>query len=146
MSRMARNDPAGGFTLLELLLVVLIISVLAAMIIPRLLPQTEEAKVKIAQAEILANIPAALDLFMLNVGRYPTTDEGLDALWTRPASVPEGKWMGPYVKRKSFHDPWGNPFTYRFPAHAGGLDYDLVSIGPDGEGNTDDDVTNWEEP
>jgi general secretion pathway protein G len=135
-----------GFTLLELLLVVLIISILAAMIVPRLLPQSEEAKIKVARAEVLANVPAALDLFMLNVGRYPTTDEGLEALWTRPASVSDSKWNGPYVKRKSFKDPWGNPFIYRYPPQAGGLDYDLISAGPDGEENTEDDITNWEEP
>jgi len=134
-----------GFTLLEMLLVVIIISILAAMIVPRLLPQSEEAKVKIAKAEVMANIPAALDLFMLNVGRYPTTDEGLGALWTRPASVAETKWKGPYIKRKSANDPWGNAFIYRYPPQAGGLDYDLLSAGPDGDENTEDDVTNWEE-
>jgi general secretion pathway protein G len=127
---------------MEMLLVVLIIGVLAAMIVPRLIPRAEKAKVKIAQAEVDANLPAALDLFMLDVGRYPTTDEGLEALWSCPASVPAGKWEGPYLKRRAILDPWGNSVAYYCPPRHGGLDYDLISAGPDGVENTDDDITN----
>jgi general secretion pathway protein G len=127
---------------MEMLLVVLIIGALAAMIVPRLIPQAEQAKIKIAQAEVDANLPAALDLFMLNVGRYPTTEEGLDALWTRPPGVSEDKWKGPYLKKKVVLDPWGNRISYYCPPRGGGLDYDLVCPGPDGVENTDDDITN----
>ena len=133
-----------GFTLMEMLLVVLIIGVLAAMIVPRLIPQAEQAKIKIAQAEVDANLPAALDLFMLNVGRYPTTDEGLDALWSRPSSVSADLWRGPYVKRKEVNDPWGRKFLYCCPPQHGGLDFDLISLGPDGAESTDDDIINWD--
>lgn len=131
-----------GFTLMEMLLVVLIIALIAAMVVPRLIPQAEDAKIKIAQAEVQANLPAALDLFMLNVGRYPTTDEGLGALWTRPPNVSESQWRGPYIKRKATLDPWGNEFMYFCPPRQGGLDFDLISPGPDGIGNTNDDITN----
>jgi general secretion pathway protein G len=131
-----------GFTLMELLLVVLIIGMLAAMVVPRLIPRAEQAKVKIAQAEIDANLPAALDLFMLDVGRYPTSEEGLEALWSQPAAAPPDRWQGPYLTRKAALDPWGNPFSYYCPPHRGGLDYDLVSVGPDGLENTADDITN----
>ncbi len=131
---------------MEMLLVVLIIALLAAMIVPRLIPQAEQAKVKIARAELDANLPSALDLFMLNVGRYPTTDEGLGALWTRPASVGEDDWHGPYLKRKEMLDPWGNAFSYYCPPRKGGLDFDLVCCGPDGVEDTEDDITNSQEP
>jgi general secretion pathway protein G len=129
-----------------MILVVLIIGTLAAMIVPRLIPQAEKAKVKIARAEIEAGLPAALDLFLLDVGRYPTTEEGLDALWSRPAGIAAEKWQGPYVKRKGLLDPWGNRFRYRHPPREGGLDYDLGSIGPDGTENTADDIRNASEP
>ncbi len=144
--QMLKHRRMRGFTLMEMLLVVLIIALLAAMIVPRLIPQAEQAKVKIARAEVEANLPAALDLFMLNVGRYPTTDEGLDALWTRPSNVAEDKWHGPYIKRKAMLDPWGNAFTYHCPPRQGGLDFDLICLGPDGIAETDDDITNFEKP
>ena len=135
-----------AFTLLEMLLVVLIIAALAAMVVPRVLPRAEQAKIKIARAEVDANLPAALDLFMLDVGRHPTTEEGLAALWSCPPSLPPEGWGGPYLKRRSTLDPWGNPFHYYNPPRHGGLDYDLVSAGPDGLENTEDDITNSENP
>ena len=141
-SRVKRVRALAGFTLMEMLLVVLIIALLAAMIVPRLIPQAEQAKINIAQAEVDANLPAALDLFMLNVGRYPTTDEGLDALWSCPGSVPAEKWQGPYIRQKAMLDPWGNPFLYYCPPQKGGLDFDLICVGPDGIEDTEDDISN----
>ncbi len=135
-----------GFTLMEMLLVVLVIALLAAMIVPRLIPQAEHAKLSIAQAELDANLPAALDLFMLNVGRYPTSDEGLEALWNKPGSVSESKWKGPYVRRQSANDPWGNPFRYFCPPQKGGLDFDLICSGPDGIEDSEDDISNAPKP
>ncbi len=143
--RYPTKKPNSGFTLMEMLLVVLVIGLLAAMIVPRLIPQAEQAKVKIARAEVEANLPAALDLFMLNIGRYPTGDEGLEALWSRPTSVPDEEWHGPYIKRKEVLDPWGNAFAYNCPPRQGGLDFDLISSGPDGIEGTDDDITNSQE-
>jgi general secretion pathway protein G len=140
------SRPTAGFTLMEMLLVVLVIALLAAMIVPRLIPQAEHAKSSIAQAELDANLPAALDLFMLNVGRYPTTDEGLEALWNRPGSVPADKWKGPYVRRQSANDPWGNPFSYFCPPQKGGLDFDIICAGPDGIEDSEDDLSNALQP
>lgn len=131
-----------GFTLIEMMVVVLIIGVLGTLVVPRILPQAEEAKRKIAQTEVEANIPAAIDLYLLNVGSYPSTDEGLTALWECPASVDSDRWKGPYFSRKSVKDPWGNEFRYYYPASRGGLDYDLISCGPDGVEGSEDDVTN----
>jgi general secretion pathway protein G len=142
MAARGPRDRRAGFTLMEMLLVVLIIGVLAAMIVPRLIPQAERAKVKIAQAEIDANLPAALDLFMLDVGRYPTTEEGLAALWSPPAGVAAGRWHGPYVKKQDALDPWGRSFLYFCPPTRGGLDFDLLSLGPDGLEGTEDDLAN----
>lgn len=137
-----RTWSRAGFTLLEMLVVVLIIGVLASMIVPRLLPQAEDAKIKIAQAEIEANVPVALDLFFLNVGRFPTTEEGLEALWTCPASVDKGTWRGPYLKKREALDPWGHALAYRQPSQLEGLNYDLACCGPDGIEGTNDDITN----
>jgi len=133
-----------GFTLIELMLVVIIIGALAAMILPRLAGRSEQARVAIAKADICSNISMALDLYELDNGTYPTTEQGLNALMTKPASAPTPvNWNGPYLKREP-KDPWGNLYAYSFPALNNTLgDYDLFSLGLDGvEG--EDDVNNWE--
>lgn len=129
-----------GFTLIELMLVVIIIGALAAMIMPRLSGRAEQAKIAAAGADINANIPLVLDLYEIDNGKFPTTQQGLQALLTEPSGA--RNWRGPYVKRES-KDPWGNLYQYRYPS-THGKDYDLYSMGPDGvTGN--DDITNWEE-
>lgn len=132
-----------GFTLIELMLVVIIIGALAAMILPRLTGRSEQARVAVAKADIISNIPAALELYELDNGRYPATEQGLDALLTKPMGSGELRnWRGPYIKRKPV-DSWGNPYQYKFPGiHS--VDYDLYSFGPDGI-ESEDDVTNWEQ-
>jgi general secretion pathway protein G len=132
-----------GFTLIELMLVVIIIGALAAMIVPRLTGRSEQAKIACAKADVISNIPLALDLYELDNGRYPSTEQGLDALMKKPGGFPEPtNWTGPYIKKKPV-DPWGNLYQYRYPGTSG-KDYDLYSLGPNGvEG--EDDVTNWEE-
>jgi len=128
-----------GFTLVELMLVVIIIGILVAMVVPRMAGRSEEARVSVAQADLDLNIATALKLYELDNGAFPTTDEGLNALMTAPPSAKH--WKGPYVEKKPI-DPWGNPYQYRSPGtHR--KDYDLYSLGRDGV-ESSDDVVNWE--
>ncbi len=126
-----------GFTLIELMLVVVIIGALAAMIVPRLAGRSEQAKVAIAKTDVTSNLPLALDLYELDNGRYPPN---LQALLANPGGLTY--WSGPYIKKNPI-DPWGNEYQYRYPS-AHGKDYDLYSLGSDGIAGTDD-VTNWED-
>ena len=134
-------DNKNGFTLIELMLVVIIIGVLVSMVVPRLAGRSEEARIAAAKADINANISVALDLFELDNGKYPTTDEGLPALRTKPGSALN--WKGPYLKKEPV-DPWGKKYAYNSPG-AHNPDYDLSSYGPDGTEGGDDDISNWEE-
>lgn len=130
-----------GFTLLELLVVMVIIGMLAAFVAPRYFAQVGKSQAKAAKAQITA-LEQALDQFRLDVGRYPSNEEGLQALTTAPASVPG--WAGPYLKKAAPNDPWGHPFVYVQPGTHGELD--LSSYGKDGrEGGTGEnaDITNW---
>ena len=130
-----------AFTFVELLLVVIIISILAALAFPRFVGRAEQAKNAAAQADIELNIGSALDLYELDNGAYPTTEEGLNALLTKPASAPN--WRGPYLKRRPL-DPWGNPYVYKYPG-SHNVDYDLYSYGKNSSEGGGDDVTNWDE-
>jgi len=130
-----------GFTLIELMLVVIIIGVLVSMAAPRLAGRSEEAKMAVAKADINTNISVALDLYELDNGRYPTTEEGLGSLILRPSS--DIKWKGPYIKKEPL-DPWGRKYIYRSPGDYN-PDYDLYSYGPDGAEGGEDDIVNWEE-
>lgn len=128
-----------GFTLIEIMLVVIIISVLAAMVMPRLVGRSEQAKVAVARADVEANISQALELFEMDCGRFPATEEGLTALRANPASLPD--WKGPYLK-KDPKDPWGKAYIYRSPGTHNN-DYDLYSSGPNGTEGDTDDIGNW---
>lgn len=129
-----------GFTLIELMLVVIIIGVLIAMVVPRFAGRSEEARRAAARADIEANIAVSLDLFELDNGRYPTKEEGLQALITQPSGL--DSWRGPYLKKRRIpKDPWGHPYIYISPG-THNPDYDLVSYGPD-EVESGDDITNW---
>lgn len=130
-----------GFTLIELMLVIIVIGVLVAMVAPRLAGKSQQAKDAAARADINANLSAALDMFEMHNGRYPTTDEGLAALRTAPSGA--SSWKGPYLKRPVSLDPWGKPYMYRSPGQHNLEDYDLFSTGPDGVEGTADDITNW---
>ena len=130
----------SGFTLIELMLVVIIIGALVAMVMPRLTGRGEQARVAAAQADINANIATALKLYELDNGTFPTTEEGLNALLTKPPSA--RNWNGPYLERKPI-DPWGREYKYKYPGEHRAQDYDLYSLGRDGVAS-EDDVTNWE--
>lgn len=134
-----------GFTLVELMIVVIILSTLAAMIIPRFAGRSEESKRAAAHTDIHSNLGSALDMFELDNGFYPTTEQGLSALAEAPATPPIPKnWRGPYIKKKGFNDPWGNPYQYRSPG-AVSKDYEIFSMGPNGVEGGNDDIGSWED-
>ncbi len=134
--------PATGFTLIELMLVVVIISALVAMVVPRLAGRSEEARRSIAEADIKGNLSTALKLYEVDSGRYPTSEQGLQALLEKPASPPTPRnWKGPYLEQPPL-DPWKKPYVYHYPGPHPPRDYDLASLGPDGV-ESEDDITNW---
>ena len=129
----------AGFTLVEMLVVLAIIGLLVGLVAPRVFGQLAEAKVRTAHIQI-ESFKNALDLFYLDAGRYPTTQEGLQALNTRPNAVQS--WGGPYIKGASVpKDPWNNPYTYKAPG-GGGRPYDITSNGPGGKGGEADGGAN----
>ena len=137
MVRVARGR--RGFTLIELMLVIVIIGVLAAMVVPRLAGRTEQAKIARAKADIAA-IGLALDLYELDMGQYPS-DNDLEALMHKPSSDDGDRWKGPYLKKSiPPKDPWGQRYNYK-REQSGGRDYQLSSYGPDGKPGSDD-ITN----
>ncbi len=139
--------PAGravairGFTLLELLVVMVIIGLLAGYVGPKYFSQIGKSEVKVARAQIDA-LEKALDQYRLDTGHYPRMEQGLNALVAPPGDEP--KWQGPYLKKAVPPDPWGRPYVYRIPGEHG--EFDLLSYGRDGQpgGRAEDaDLTNW---
>ncbi len=140
-ARRIRRSPTAGFTLLELMVVMVIIGMLAAYVAPRYFAQVGKSETKLARAQIDA-IEKALDQYRADTGHYPSTEQGLVALVTRPGNEP--KWAGPYMKREVPADPWGRPYIYKQPGEHGELD--ISSLGSDGRpGGSGDaaDVQNW---
>jgi general secretion pathway protein G len=132
----------AGFTLLELLVVMVIIGLLASYVGPKYFAQIGKSEVKTAKAQI-DSLGKALDQYRLDTGHYPSTENGLAALNAAPAD--ELKWQGPYLKKKVPNDPWDHPYIYKAPGEHG--DYDLISLGNDGAaGGTGEaaDINNWE--
>ena len=138
--RRKKISQAAGFTLIELMLVVVIIGALAAMVLPRLTGRGEQARITAVKTDIQANIATALKLYELDNGSFPSTSEGLEALLNRPGSATN--WNGPYLEKDPI-DPWKNPYQYKQPGAHNTSGYDLYSLGKDGLDGTEDDITNW---
>ncbi len=135
-----KTRSSGGFTLIELMVVVIIIAALAGMVLPRYLAVSTEAKEKIAKGD-LANISVALKMFYLHNDRYPTTDEGLDSLRSKPSGATG--WRGPYLEKKHY-DPWGRLYQYKCPGARNTTGFDIWSSGQNAQ-DSSDDITNWDE-
>jgi general secretion pathway protein G len=133
----------AGFTLIEIMAVVVIMGMLMTVLAVGISGQLDKARMSTARAQI-SRIEQALDFYQLDNARYPTSDQGLDALVTQPSSPPEPKFYTPggYIKVDALLDPWGEPFQYRIPGSENPHAFDLWSTGPDGQEGTDD-ITNW---
>ncbi len=129
-----------GYTMVEILLVVIIIGALASMVVPQLAGRSEKTRKAAAKSDIEANIATALKLYELDTGSLPKAQEGLTVLWEKPTDAQN--WNGPYLNKKPI-DPWGRAYKYVFPGIHRPHDYDLYSLGRDGTQSADD-VTNWE--
>jgi general secretion pathway protein G len=130
----------GGFTLIEILVVVMILAILAAVVVPNVLSRIGDAKNSAAMSDI-KNFDGAIDQYKLDIGANPPS---LDALVSKQAAGNSPKWNGPYLKNQTSipKDPWGNPYIYKVPGDAG-RDYDISSAGPDGQPGTPDDIQSW---
>lgn len=130
-----------GFTLIEILVVIVIIAVLATLVAPNVFRHVGAARDATARSQI-EMLGAALDAYRLDNGRYPTSEQGLAALWTRPTRDPvPSNWRGPYLRKEVPADPWDRPYVYRVPGTESGTGYDLLSYGGDGQaGGTGDDA------
>jgi general secretion pathway protein G len=130
----------GGFTLVEMLLVMVILATLAAIVIPKFAGRSEQARETAVQSQI-ANISTALDAFEIDNGYYPSGDDGLAELVEEPKDATN--WRGPYLKQVIDNDPWGTPYSYEYPGKNNEKGYDISSAGPDKRPGTDDDIANW---
>lgn len=134
-----RRGIARGFTLIELLVVIIILAILAAVVIPRVVGRTDDAKQSKAMSDI-STLDSTLEMYKADTGHYPSGDQGLQALVTNVEQ--SNKWNGPYIKNNLPNDPWGQPYHYRSPGEHN-PDYDVFSAGPDGQAGTEDDIGNW---
>ena len=138
---MRKSIKNAGFTLLELLVVIVILGLLAGYVAPRYFAQVGKSEIKVAQAQI-EGLGKALDQYRLDTGHYPSTEQGLTSLMERPSS--EAKWDGPYLKKALPPDPWGKPYMYRSPGEHG--EFDIYSYGKDGQAggsNENVDIVSW---
>jgi len=133
----------AGVTLIEMLVVVTIIALFAALVAPRMLQKSDTARVVAARAQI-NSFMTALGAYKLDTGLYPTTEQGLNALRVKPEGL--NQWQGPYLPQEIPTDPWGNAYIYRFPSENGGLEPEIISYGADGQPGGDGiyaDIISW---
>jgi general secretion pathway protein G len=133
-----RNGKRRGFTLVEILLVVTIIGILAALVIPKIAGKSDQARRQKAFADVNGGIKAALGIYDVDTGKYPAS---LNDLFTQPSDV--RGWKGPYLDGSMPEDPWGHPYVYVYPGRKNPTGYDLYSLGADGQDGTADDIGNW---
>ena len=143
-----RFSKASAFTLVHLLIIITIVVVLAGVAAPRLLRQQEKTRRTQATNDI-DNLGLALDIYASHNGIYPSTEQGLKALWEKPIIPPmPSNWKGPYLDKPILEDPWGSDYVYKYPGRRNKHDYDLLSYGKDrvigGKGD-DEDIVNWTE-
>ena len=140
-----RHRKRRGFTLVEVLLVLVILVVIASLAVTAYGPVRKQANVKAARAQI-GVFESTLGLFQMNIGDYPTTDQGLEALREAPSDLANpDDWAGPYLGKAIPNDPWGQPYQYEYPGTHDEEMPDIWSMGPDMVDGTDDDVGNWAE-
>lgn len=138
---MLRRRRSSAFTLVEMLLVLVILAVLAAIVIPKFSGRSQQAKETSAKTQI-KSFELALDSFEVDTGSYPAGNNGLNALVDQPNGAQN--WKGPYLKQGIPNDPWGNPYVYAYPGRNNPKGYDIMSMGPDGRAGGDDDITNYD--
>jgi general secretion pathway protein G len=151
---MSRIDPrfrrAGdrrGFTLIEILVVIVVIAILASLVAPNVFQHVFAARDSAARSQI-SMIESALETYRMDNGAYPTTDQGLAALWEEPGNEPAANWRGPYLRKAVPLDPWKNPYVYVSPGEVNPKSFDLYSLGSDGQPGGEGeaaDITSWQQ-
>jgi general secretion pathway protein G len=132
-----------GFSLIELLLVLVILAILAAVVVPKFTGRSDDARIAAAKTDV-SQMETAIDMFEQDAGRFPSQTEGLTVLTKSQGLGADVKaWKGPYLKREVPTDPWGNPYVYRMPGNFNPTAYDLFSMGKDGKEGSEDDIGNW---
>lgn len=140
---MVRRRNRSAFTLLEVLMVIVILGVLAALIVPNFVNTEKRAKIDATRTQI-QGMTTSIEAFRMHCGRLPTTEEGLTVLFSKPSAEDiVAKWSGPYLQKPAI-DAWGKPLNYRQPGQYNAESYDIWSSGPNGTDGDDDDIRNWE--
>ena len=145
LARRMQKSGRSGFTLIEILVVIVVIAILATLVAPNVFQHVGAAKSATAKSQI-EMLGAALDAYRLDNGAYPTTEQGLNALWEKPTINPPANWRSPYLRKPVPNDPWGRAYLYLFPGQQNPNGYDLLSYGADGKlgGQGDDaDILSW---
>jgi len=127
----ARSRPSG-FTLIEILVVIVVIAILAALVAPNVFQHVGAAKSATAKSQ-MEMISTTLDAYRLDNGAYPSTEQGLNALWELPSIQPPANWRGPYLRKAVPPDPWGNAYIFMYPGQSNPNGFDLISLGADGQ-------------